>query len=108
MEMRERRGGDSLLLELEGKFDIEEAMRFENRLNTLLPERIRTIALDLEKLTYIDSSAIGSIIKIMNLVRNYDGDLILLGVSPHIRNIFALARLDAFFDIRDKESFILS
>lgn len=105
--MQERRGKESLLLELEGKFDIEEAMRFESRVNAVLPERIKTIALDLEKLTYIDSSAIGSIIKIMNLVRNYDGELVLLGVSPHIRNIFALARLESFFDIREKENFSL-
>lgn len=107
VEMLKRRGADSVILELEGKFDIEEAMKFESLVNEMLPEHIKRVAIDLEKITYIDSSAIGSIIKAMNLVRNYGGDLVLLGVSAHIRNIFALARLDTFFTIQDKAEFQL-
>jgi anti-sigma B factor antagonist len=108
MNIAQKRESGALILGLEGKFDIEEASRFESAINEVLPEKIPLIALDMEALTYIDSSAIGSIIKSMNLVKNYGGELVLIGLAPRIRNIFELARLESFFVIKEKSEFLSS
>jgi len=93
------------IIEMNGKFDIEQAENFENNFNKLIADRPKTVGLDLNNVNYIDSSAIGSIIKSLNTVKNYGGEMILFGLKPMILNVFKLAKLDNFFKILTAEEF---
>ncbi len=94
-----------MICELNGKFDIEQAEMFENTFNEMLAAKPSHLGLDLNNVNYIDSSAIGSIIKSLNLIKNYGGEMILFGLKPMILNVFKLAKLDNFFKIMTTEEF---
>ena len=94
-----------VICELNGKFDIEQAETFENAFNDMLKDKPSHIGLDLNNVNYIDSSAIGSVIKSLNLIKNYGGEMILFGLKPMILNVFKLAKLDNFFKIMTLEEF---
>ena len=63
------------------------------------------LAIDMNKLDYIDSSGIGTLIKSLNVVKNKKGILILIGLKPMILNVFKLAKLDMFFEIMTNDQF---
>lgn len=64
-----------------------------------------TLAIDMNKLDYIDSSGIGTLIKSLNAIKSKKGILILVGLKPMILNVFKLAKLDMFFEIMTNEQF---
>jgi anti-anti-sigma factor len=54
-------------------------------------------------LEYIDSSAIGTLVKFLNNAMNKQIKLIFFDLNKAIQNIFKTARLDNFFTIMSKE-----
>lgn len=105
MEISTSSRSNALVLHLIGKFDIEQASAFESSFNEILAQKPANIGLDMNGVTYIDSSAIGSIIKSLNLIKNVGGNIVLFGLKPMILNVFKLARLDNFFTIITTEEF---
>ena len=61
------------------------------------------LIIDFKKAKYIDSLAIGYLIKVYTRCRKYAKKLILANVNEHIMRIFTLTKMDKFFDIRCKE-----
>ncbi|MBI3396736.1 MAG: STAS domain-containing protein [Spirochaetia bacterium] len=105
VEIKKSTRSGAIVIELSGKFDIEQAQNFESNFNGLIKDKPQNVALDLNDVQYIDSSAIGSIIKALNVVKNYGGEMILFGMKPMILNVFKLAKLDNFFRILTPEEF---
>lgn len=105
MEIEKKSRPGIAICELHGKFDIEQAEKFESVFSEMISDKPAQIGLDLDDVNYIDSSAIGSIIKSLNLIKNYGGEMILFGLKPMILNVFKLAKLDNFFTILTTEEF---
>ncbi|HON78264.1 MAG TPA: STAS domain-containing protein [Spirochaetota bacterium] len=97
---------DTVIITLDGRFDIEEVITFESSCSEFLKSGFKNICLDLSELKYIDSSGIGSLIKTMNITKNENAGLFLLDVQPDIMKIFKLAYLDKFFTITTKKEFL--
>jgi anti-sigma B factor antagonist len=102
MEINTKKKDGVVDIKLKRKFNIEEVERFEKELSHYLNETTQTITIDFGKLDYIDSSALGSLIKSMNTAKNMGIEFILYEMSPSIYNIFHLAYLDRFFTITKK------
>ncbi|MCE9499284.1 MAG: STAS domain-containing protein [Leptospira sp.] len=107
MELKLNTVGKVKVIEIHGKFDIESTEEFETIFNKQLETNPDTLAIDMNKLDYIDSSGIGSLIKSLNNIKNQKGKLILVGLKPMILNVFKLAKLDMFFQIISNEEFRL-
>ncbi|MBE7411509.1 MAG: STAS domain-containing protein [Leptospiraceae bacterium] len=107
MELKLNTVGKTKVIEIYGKFDIESTEEFESIFNKQLELKPETLAIDMNKLDYIDSSGIGSLIKSLNNIKNQKGKLILVGLKPMILNVFKLAKLDMFFQIMSNEDFKL-
>ncbi len=100
-----RHGDDLLVLKLEGKFDIEQSETFEKNFEDMIGDRPAKVGVDMTAVNFIDSSGMGSMIKGLNKVKNYGGEMILFGLKPMILNVFRLAKLDNFFKIVTPEEF---
>lgn len=105
MELRIGKLGDVKVIEIQGKFDIESTEEFETLFQKQMESNPSTIAIDMNKLEYIDSSGIGTLIKSLNTIKNNKGNLILVGLNNMILNVFKLAKLDMFFQIMTNEEF---
>ncbi len=107
MELKLNTVGKIKVIEIYGKFDIESTEEFESIFNKQLESSPELLAIDMNKLDYIDSSGIGSLIKSLNNIKNQKGKLMLVGLKPMILNVFKLAKLDMFFQIMSNEEFKL-
>jgi anti-sigma B factor antagonist len=88
-----------LLVALSGKFNIEEVSKFEDSVSVDFDKNLRAVLVDFSEVEYIDSSALGSLIKIMNKAKNFNIDFVLFNLTQPILSIFKLAYLDKFFVI---------
>lgn len=73
-------------------------------IKTLISGGVKKIAVDMEKLTFIDSSGIAVLIETAKLLRKDKGDIVFLNVPSRIRTIFQPIRLNRFISCFDDES----
>jgi len=93
------------ILPLEGEIDLHVAPRVESALGRIIKKRPNHVVVDLSGVKLIDSSGLAVLIRAMQDVQKYGGKLSLAGISPDLRSIFEIARLDQVFliDQRDDE-----
>jgi anti-sigma B factor antagonist len=106
----------SYIITLEGRLDSNTYLDLEERIGPLLTSSPRLFVFDLEKLDYISSMGIKSIITARKAVKSRDGHVVLINPQPQIRKVFdivsALPReaifssrqeADRFFDMVQKK-----
>ena len=92
------------LIELEGEVDVYTAPQLKQQLVTLLEAGNVTMVVDLTKVEYLDSTALGILIGGLKRSRERDGNLPLICPSPRIRRVFEITGLDKIFDIYGSEN----
>ena len=101
----ERRFGRVTILDLEGDITSGEGtatLRRETR--RLTGEGRPNILLDLSGVRYVDSSGLGEMVAAQAAARRAGGRVALLGLSPNVREVFAVTRLASVFDIYEEEA----
>ena len=91
--------GDVIIINLRGEFNIRNLKKVEGVWNDQIAKRPRIIAIDCQQLSYIDSSAIGQLVKFLNTAMSKKIELIFYDLSDGIRDMFANSRLNRFFKI---------
>ena len=91
------------LIELEGEVDVYTAPQLKQQMLSLLESGNNEMVIDLTKVEYLDSTALGVLIGGLKRVRERDGNLPLICPSPRIRRVFEITGLDKIFDIYGSE-----
>ncbi|MDH5719213.1 MAG: STAS domain-containing protein [Spirochaetia bacterium] len=82
----------------EGMFNFNETDNFDAYINdTAINAKQSVIAINLEKVEYIDSTGLGSLIKALNEAKKKGKEFLIFGATIKIQNIFKIARLEKFF-----------
>jgi anti-sigma B factor antagonist len=98
-----------VVLDISG--DIDLAHSPEMRKVLLAEIKVKHIAklfLNLKNVRYIDSSGIASLVEGLKASRDNGSRLILFGLSPSVREVMELSRLQKIFEIYDTEEQALS
>jgi anti-sigma B factor antagonist len=97
---------DSLgLVELSGEVDLYTAPRFKVDLLELVESGVDTVVVDLSRVTFIDSTALGVIIGGVKRMRERDGRLVIVAGSRPVVRILDITGLDkvlTVYDTRDE------
>lgn len=95
------------LIELEGEVDVYTAPQLKQQMMAQLESGTKEIAVDLTKVEYLDSTALGVLIGGLKRMRERDGNLALICPSQRIKRVFEITGLDKIFDIYASESELL-
>lgn len=68
-------------------------------MRALISGGFRRIILNLENLNYVDSTGIGTIIRIKKDILQVNGDMVLCNVPPKVNEVFELVNLKEFVKI---------
>jgi anti-anti-sigma factor len=91
---------DILLVTLEIKeASLENGDAFKAEVIKLFDKYHKSIAIDMSAVEYIDSSFLGSIVSAFKHLISFQAEVVLVGLSKDITNLFALTRLDKVFKI---------
>ncbi len=101
MRFEENKIGNILIAKvLEGRIAADIAPRFKAYLSEYISDGNRAIVLDLEAVTFIDSSGLGALISSLKSMGN-NGDLVISGARATVANMFKLTRMDKVFRMYD-------
>jgi len=95
---------DCLVVKMEGEFVFDEVPKFENFVTTHKGKN-NNIAIDLKKVVFLDSSGMGSLVKMLNYMKQKSGGFYLINVSNDILKIFEIADLITFFKVLSESEF---
>ena len=84
---------------------VQNLQRAENEWLSQLEKEPEVLAFDLAKLNFIDSSAIGSLVKLLNNASHQGTKLLFVDISAAIQDMFSAVKLDKFFTILSKKDF---
>ena len=87
------------LIELFGRFDAHVAPEFVNWMDKNKSAQQGYILVDLEKVNFIDSTALATLVKGMKHYRENGSDLSICNLQQPVRIIFELTRMDQAFTI---------
>ena len=87
------------LLALEGRFDNYTAPQIRDLILSVAKSDAAQLVVDLKGVTFVDSTALATLVQAMKWCRQQGGDLRLCNLRPEVRMIFELTRLDKAFEI---------
>lgn len=87
------------LVVLGGELDISTAPQFKSDLCALVDEGVKDIVVDLNEVTFIDSTALGVLIGGVRRVRSAGGVIVLVATGRAVVRALALTGLDRVFTI---------
>ena len=62
------------------------------------------IVINFSKVTYVDSSGLATLVEILKGMRIYGGKMRLSNLSPKIKSLFEITKLEKLFDIAADEA----
>jgi anti-sigma B factor antagonist len=94
---------DLPIIDLEGEVDVYTAPQLKQQIINILESGAKELVVDLTKVDYLDSTALGVLIGGLKRMREVDGNMVLICPSPRIRRVFEITGLDKIFDIYNTE-----
>ena len=91
------------IINVKGEFHVGNVGKFEEVWHSQVEKKPKAIVINCQELEYIDSSAIGTLVKFLNNAMSKGIKLQFFDLNPSIQNIFKTARLDNFFTITTRE-----
>jgi anti-sigma B factor antagonist len=93
------------ILDITGDIDLAHSPAMRKALLLEIKEKkTPKVFLNLEKVRYIDSSGIASLVEGLKASRDQGSRLILYGLSKTVREVMELSRLQKIFEIHDSEA----
>lgn len=103
MEISQREKENVVVLDIQGEIDLYNAPEIKDIIQKLIEAQKYNIIINLEKVSYIDSSGIGALISSLSNLKKYQGGLKIINVYASVKKVFELTKLTSFFEIYDSE-----
>lgn len=105
MQIAARPATGGTILDITGDIDLAHSPAVRKALLQEIKEKkTPKVFLNLEKVRYIDSSGIASLVEGLKASRDQGSRLILYGLSKTVREVMELSRLQKIFEIHDSEA----
>ena len=105
MQIAARSATGGTILDITGDIDLAHSPAVRKALLSEIKEKkTPKVFLNLEKVRYIDSSGIASLVEGLKASRDQGSRLILYGLSKSVREVMELSRLQKIFEIHESEA----
>jgi anti-sigma B factor antagonist len=99
MELQSHTKGNIRILELAGRFDTQSVPEVGEWIQGATTSPPANVIVNLQDVTFLDSTALSTLVQGLKKSRSINGDLRLCGLQHPVRMIFELTRLDKAFEI---------
>jgi anti-sigma B factor antagonist len=91
------------ICKVDGEIDINTAPQFKKAFEKLMREKEAKIIIDMEKVGYIDSSGLATMVELLKNFRKTGARLKLVSLSPKVKSLFEITKLEKLFDILENQ-----
>jgi anti-anti-sigma factor len=92
-------GSDATVVSVAGEVDMDTGPSFQAGLLRALGAGRRGLIVDLSEATFMDSTALTSLVNAFDALRRQGGGLAIVASDPRMRTLFEVARLERDFEI---------
>ncbi len=103
MAMKTESKNGLMICRVEGDIDISCSPELKKVFDKLISQKTPKIVIEMTKVTYVDSSGLATLVGILKNMRSYGGKMRLAGMSPKIKSLFEITKLDKLFEIMASE-----
>ncbi len=104
MNISQRERDGIIIMDIQGEIDLYNAPEIKENVQKLIEKQKINIIINLEKVSYIDSSGIGSLISALSSLKKYHGNMKLVNLLSSVKKVFELTKLTNFFEIYKTEN----
>jgi anti-sigma B factor antagonist len=105
MKVATRQVDGVTILDLSGRITLGEgSVTLRDTVHDVVAKGSKHILLNLENISYIDSSGIGELVSAFTSVKNSGGELKLLNLTKKVHDLLQITKLYTVFDIWDNEA----
>ncbi|MFC1743902.1 STAS domain-containing protein [Candidatus Riflebacteria bacterium] len=102
MEIEKKQKQDDLtIVKISGNIDMSSCMSLRDVLLDCVKSKVKIILLNLEKVDYMDSSGLATLVEAYQQLLGYGGNLKLAGLKPAVKELIHLAKMDQIFQVFD-------
>lgn len=94
----------SYLIALDGDIDTKGALVMEDLMSRLIEGRMFRVIFDFEHVSFVSSAGVGILLGIVSSLREENGEVTLLNVSPKVKSVFRLLNLDDYFTMAESRN----
>ena len=94
-----RSQSDTVVAALQGDIDMHQAPEVHRALVQAVADKPRKLVINLQEVTYMDSSGIGTLVEIFRRMHSHGGQFVLCGLNDRVQSVFEITKLDKFFKI---------
>ncbi|MED1204937.1 anti-sigma F factor antagonist [Heyndrickxia acidicola] len=100
---------DVLCIRLNGELDHHTADNLRNKVTKAIDQYdIQHIVLNLEQLSFMDSSGLGVILGRYKQIKQKNGEMVVCAISPAVKRLFEMSGLFKIIRLDESEQFALS
>ncbi len=103
MEIETREFEDVVILDVDGEIDLYNAPDLKEHINAQIQNRHFKVIINMDRVSYIDSSGIGALISCLSNLKKHQGGLKIIKITGSVGKVFQLTRLTSFFDVYESE-----
>jgi anti-sigma B factor antagonist len=105
MQIRTRQIAELIVLQVIGRITLGEGnVMLRDIVRDLADKGSKKIVLNLDEVSYVDSSGVGELVKTHTTIRNTGGELKLANLNKRIHDLLQMTRLSTVFDIQKDEA----
>ena len=105
MKVATRQVDGVTILDLSGRITLGEgSVTLRDTVHDAVAKGSKHILLNLENISYIDSSGIGELVSAFTSVKNSGGELKLLNLTKKVHDLLQITKLYTVFDVKDDEA----
>lgn len=91
------------VLQPDGILDSTKGGEFREEINKLVDAGAKTVLVDFQKVTFMDSSGLGALVLALKTVRAAGGKLFICSINEQVKMLFELTSMDRVFQIFDNQ-----
>ena len=103
MQINTRNVEEVIIVDIHGEIDLYNSPKIKEFIMGKMNEGYKKFIVNLDSVTYIDSSGIGTLIFCRTTLNQNNGSLKIMKIHDSVKRIFELTKLNTFFSVYDTE-----
>jgi anti-sigma B factor antagonist len=103
MHISEKKINGIVICYIKGDIDINSSPQIRKVFERLADEKTDKILINLNEVSYIDSSGLATMVEMLKRTRGYGGRIKLSNLAAKVKSLFEITKLEKLFDIYETE-----
>jgi len=103
MVIKDKKVGDAVVLVVEGEINFNSSPDFRKAFLKVLDSKAQKVVVNLIGVGYVDSSGLATLVEAHQKVKSSGGKLKLASLTPKVKSLFEITKLEKLFEIYSTE-----